>query len=459
MNVDWTNAIKAENLVHEICTQQEIDGFNFATEKAKGYVEFLDSERERLYNNIRPQLSLEIENKGPVNRPFKKDGSYSKMVYDWFEKTGQEWDVCGVFTRINWLEPDLGSRQKLMKQLSRRGWKPKEYTPKGNPRLTEDSMSSLKGGVGKDIALWYVLSHRRSQLQGWIDNVRDDGRITPGIIPLSTNTNRASHILVANLPKPNHDDDGKVVWYPDGKVVFGSEMRSVFIPDEGDILVGGDASGLELRCLAHRMNDSNFTKELLEGDIHTEMWNMTKDVGVETRSIQKNVTYSMIFGASDRKIGETAGAVGDRRQREVGRVIRERLMKGLPALDRLIKQVQKASERGFLIGLDGRKIHMRRDDSGKVMKHKALNTLLQSDGAIIMRYGMIYKEKWKKQKKIPSKQVFWAHDEWQESCQPDYADRMGEVICEAIRQTGRYFDLNCPLDAEYKKGMSYAETH
>ena len=459
MNVDWSKSIKAEHIIHQICVQQEVDGFNFDKEKAEGYLEFLDSERERLYNNIRPRLKLEIENKGPVNRPFKKDGSYSKMIYDWFSLIGKEYDVGGQFSRVNWKEPDLGSRQKLMKQLSRHGWRPIEYTPKGNPKLTEESMEILEGGVGKDIALWYVLSHRRSQLQGWVDNVREDGRITAGIIPLSTNTNRASHILVANLPKSNHDNNHNVIWYPEGKVVFGSEMRSVFIPSMGNVLVGADASGLELRCLAHRMNDSNFTKELLEGDIHTEMWNMTKDVGVETRSVQKNVTYSMIFGASDRKIGETAGITGDRRQRDVGKVIRQRLMKGLPALDKLIKQVQSASKRGHLIGLDGRKISMRKGEDGKVMEHKALNTLLQSDGAIVMRYAMIYKEKWKKQRNIQSKQVGYFHDEWQEDSIPEHADVVGEICCDAIRQTGKYFNFNCPLDGEYKKGSSYAETH
>lgn len=456
---DWSKAIALEYKVADICARQERGGFNFHKERALQYLEFLDKERESLYQNIRPRLSLEIEDKGPVNKPFKKDGTLSKMSEDWMNLVGKTGDLIGgPFTRINWIEPDLGSRQKLMKQLSRHGWKPLEFTEKGSPSLTEESMESLTGDIGKDISRWYILSHRRSQLQSWVDHVRPDGKITAGIIPMATNTGRAKHIMVVNIPKPNHDKEGNVLWYPVGKVVFGSEMRHVFIPDEGEVLVGADASGLELRMLANRMNDPTFTKTLLEGDIHTEMWEMTKEF-VDSRSTQKNITYCLIYGGSDKKIGETAGVVGDRKQTQVGKEIRSRLMGGLPALDRLIKQVQKASERGYLIGLDGRKIWMRRGEDKKVLKHKALNTLLQCDGSLVMKTSLCYFDDFIKKRKIRTRQCAFIHDEVQLTTHVDDVSLAGDTFVESIQLSGKFFKMTCPLDGEWKSGESYAYTH
>lgn len=454
--VDWSTPLRLEHRVAWICAQQEWQGFNFDTEACENHISKLDSERDRLYQNISKVLDREIGVIGAeVKKPFKKDGSYTKMVQDYIDELPG--DVGGPFTRIRWNDPDIGSRQKVMKQLSRQGWVPTEYTEKGNPRLTEDSMVPL-GGVGKDIARWYILSHRRSQLQGWYDSIRPDGRITAGINPNSTNTARGSHILVANIPKPNHDDDGNLLWYPDGKVVFGTEMRSVFIPSDGNVLVGCDVSGLELRVLAHFMNDPEFTQEILSGDIHTMLWDQVNDV-VDSRSTNKNVLYSMIFSAGDTKMGTTAGYTG-KQATEVGKYIRSQWMNRFPALETLITNVKDASERGYLVGMDGRKIWMRRDpDNKKVLSHKALNTLIQFTGSLLVKTAMCYKENMIQKRGIESYQVGWFHDEWQQDTKPEHKEKAGETMVEAVRKAGDYYNFRCPLDGEWKWGYSYAETH
>jgi len=453
---EWETPLRLEHKVAWICAQQEWRGFNFDTDLCNQHINQLDSERERLYESISSHLDKEVEVIGAeVKKPFKKDGNYTKMVEDYLPELAGE--VGGPFTRIRWNDPDIGSRQKVMKQLARQGWEPTEYTDKGNPKLTEESMEPL-GGIGKDIGRWYILSHRRSQLQGWLDNVRKDGRITAGINPNSTNTARGSHILVANIPKPNHGEDGNLLWYPEGKVVFGTEMRSVYIPSEGNVLVGCDVAGLELRVLAHFMNDPEFTNEILSGDIHTMLWEQVNDV-VDSRSTNKNVLYAMVFSAGDTKLGATAGYTG-KKATEVGKYIRSQWMNRFPALEKLITQVKQASERGYLVGLDGRKIWMRRDpNNNKVLSHKALNTLIQFTGSLLVKTAMCYKEDLLKKRNIESYQVGWFHDEWQQDTNPDHRDKAGETMVEAIKKAGDHFNFRCPLDGEYKIGNSYAETH
>jgi len=172
--------------------------------------------------------------------------------------------------------------------------------------------------------------------------------------------------------------------------------------------VGHDASGLELRMLAHYMNDKEFTEQILHGDIHSYNQRLA---GLPTRDSAKTFIYAFIYGAGDAKLGSIVnGSKAD------GTRLRNTFLSALPSLGKLIDNVKKASTRGYLKGLDGRKIWMRRDSNGDVMQHKALNTLLQCAGAVVMKKSM-------------------------------------------IREAGRHFELNIPLDAEAKVGKNWAETH
>jgi DNA polymerase I-like protein with 3'-5' exonuclease and polymerase domains len=110
------------------------------------------------------------------------------------------------------------------------------------------------------------------------------------------------------------------------------------------------------------------------------------------------------------------------------------------------------SEGGTLDGLDGRKLQIR-------SQHSALNTLLQSAGAIVMKQALVLLYDKLRKAKLSAKFVANVHDEWQIECLADQADKVGTLAVESIREAGTVLKLRCPLDGEYKKGKSWANTH
>lgn len=454
----WELASRIEHRIAEISAEQEILGWPFDLDKAKSLVSGIQTTCDEYYETIKPILGPDINVKETkvageynyVKKPFKVNGDYTKQVTDWFDDPSV---VGGPFARIYFSDPDIGSRQKVQKHLLRLGWEPEEYTDKGSPKLTVAgepvaSLEKIAGDAGANLGKWYVLKHRQSQIQGWINNCREDGRIGAGVIPCATNTARMAHRVVTNVPKASDD------------VVMGKEMRSLFTCEPGYKLVGWDAEGLELRVLAHFMNDEDFISAIVEGDkskgtdIHTLNQKATEKFGVKTRDDAKPIIYGLIYGAGDWKLGWIVGGG----QKE-GKQIREALMKRFPALETLIKRVQMASKRGYLKGLDGRKIWMRRDEKGEVMAHKALNTLIQSSGIILIKLATIYMYEMAVKNELDFQVVEQYHDENIIHVAEKDVHKMMKICEWAMPKAGEYFDFRCPLAANVLTGENWGEVH
>jgi DNA polymerase I len=429
--IDWSIALKIEHEVARIINQQEINGVGFDKPKAEKYVEQIENECQELYDHVRPLLTKEVEMWGsvPVNRPFRADRSYSQAVHNWYPDTIP--DIEGPFTRVEFKEPELGSRQKLTKQLLKLGWVPQEFTPKGAPKITEESLGFLEG-VGKHIAKWYILKHRQSQIQGWLEKLRPDGRLTAGAITCGTNTGRMRHTVVVNVPKAKDF------------IVFGKEMRSLFIAEPPYLLVGHDAEQLELRILAHYMGDDEYIRQILEGDIHSFNQEMA---GLSNRDQAKTFIYALIYGAGDYKIGTIVGG-----NSKDGKELKKRFFSRIPKLRALYERVSKASKKGYLIGLDGRKLWLRSE-------HKALNTLLQGGGAVVMKTSMIYLDRWVRNRRLDARKVIDMHDEAQAEVHPDCIDRYRELAERSIVKAGEYFNLRIPMSASSAVGSNWSQTH
>ena len=285
-------AFEVESKVRRIITQQEITGVKFDMPKAKGFIQDLERRKSGLYTRIRPHLDLEISRPypKPVSQPFLKSGGYRDSVTKWYRDDIP--DIGGPFSRLEFLEPDLGSRTKLIAQLLKLGWLPVHFTPKGNPKLTYEgepcaSLEKIDSEIGQWIAHWYIYNHRQGQIQGWINRLRPDGRLTAEAITIGTPTFRFTHKTVVNVPRTSS--------------LYGYEMRSLFIPSDGYVMVGHDASGLELRMMAHYLDDREYTQEILSGDIHTKN---KEDAGLPTRDDAKTFIYaSILYGAGDEKTG------------------------------------------------------------------------------------------------------------------------------------------------------------
>jgi len=192
------------------------------------------------------------------------------------------------------------------------------------------------------------------------------------------------------------------------------------------------------------MNDEDYTNVLLTDDIHTRN---QLAAGLETRSQAKTFIYAFLYGAGDAKIGSVVG--GSARD---GAELKQRFLRNTPALEDLRERVGKASKRGHLKGLDGRKLWIRSE-------HAALNTLLQAAGAIVMKQGLIILDDYAKQWSLNYKFVGNIHDEVQTEVDEQQADTFGWLAVECLKAAGLHFNLRCPLDGEYQVGTTWADTH
>ena len=192
------------------------------------------------------------------------------------------------------------------------------------------------------------------------------------------------------------------------------------------------------------MNDEDYTNEILTGDIHTAN---QKLAGLESRNQAKTFIYAFLYGAGDGKLGEVVKG-----SRKDGKELRKRFLSNLPALATLKGRAERAATKGYLKGLDGRKVKIRHE-------HASLNTLLQSAGAIVMKQGLVLLNNKIKNNNYPAYFVANIHDEWQLEVAEDYVETIGSSGVSAIREVSSIFNLRCPLDGEYKVGENWSETH
>jgi DNA polymerase I-like protein with 3'-5' exonuclease and polymerase domains len=332
------------------------------------------------------------------------------------------------------IEPfNPGSRQQIAERLIAKGWKPKKHTEKGSVIVDEAVLETLDFPEAKTLAEYMMLQKRIAQITSWLDAVGDDGRVHGRVITNGAITGRMTHM------SPN------MAQVPNSGSPYGHECRDLWTVEKGYKLVGIDASGLELRMLAHYMNDDAYTNEVVEGDIHTA--NQTA-AGLQTRNQAKTFIYAFLYGAGSAKIGSIVGGSAKEGQKLI-----DSFLRNTPKLRALREKVARIfANKGWLPGLDGRKLLVRAE-------HSALNTLLQGAGAIVMKQAVVILNKELKKQKIDYKFVVNVHDEWQIEVKEEFADEVGLMGRLAIKSAGIQLNMRCPLDGEYKVGNSWKETH
>ena len=324
------------------------------------------------------------------------------------------------------------------------GWKPQELTEGGKPKIDEVVLSKLSYEPCAALSEYLMVQKRISQLaegdQAWM-KCEKQGKIHGSINTNGAVTGRATHSY------PN------ISQVPSSGSPYGHDCRGLFTVPNGWTLVGADASGLELRCLAHFMAEwdgGKYADILLSGDIHTEN---QKAAGLETRNQAKTFIYAFLYGAGDAKIGSIVGGdAGD------GKRLKSKFLRSLPALGRLVDSVKQAATKGNIAGLDGRDIYIR-------SAHASLNSLLQGAGAVVCKQWLVLLEE-----QLQSKFKHgwdgdycfcaWSHDEVQIACRtPEIAQQVAELATDCVRQAGEHFNFRCPLAGEYKIGTTWADTH
>jgi len=425
--------IDLEHRVAKIMKEQEKTGFFFNTQQAMELLAELKAKQlaveDEVHNTFKPKL---VDDK-LVTPYVRKDGELSKRGL-----TDEEYRNCiktqnvEPFMRLKLVDFNLGSRKQIGEYLIDFGWVPKKFTPTGQPIVDEGTLKKIEHiREAKLIADFLLYQKRIAQVTSWIDELKDD-RVHGSVIPNGTITGRMTH------RNPN------MAQVPNAGSPYGKECRSCWTIPDGYKLVGIDASGLELRMLAHYMDDSDYIEEVINGDIHTTNQNLA---GLKTRDQAKTFIYALVYGAGDAKIGSVAGG-----GLKKGKELKQTFFKNLPSLKNLKEKVQKASERGYLKGLDGRKIYVR-------SQHAALNTLLQGGGAIVMKKAMCILQDLINLNAIDAKFVANIHDEWQIQVKESQAEFVGQLGVEAIEKASQHFNMRCPLTGEYKIGENWYETH
>ena len=328
---------------------------------------------------------------------------------------------------------NVGSRQQVAGRLTSKGAVWSELTATGKPVVDEKTLKENSHVPEAEKVLEYLLLQKRhAQVNSWLDHVEEDGRVHGRVISNGAVTGRMTH------QSPN------MAQVPASHSLYGHECRSCWTVPQGTKLVGFDASGLELRMLAHYMDDEEFTNVLLREDIHTRNQHAA---GLETRPQAKTFIYAFLYGAGDAKIGTIVGGTA-----RDGRVLKQRFLRNTPSLESLRERISRAAGRGYLTGLDGRRLRIRSE-------HAALNTLLQAAGAIVMKKALVTLDDYAKQWKLNYKFIGNIHDEVQSEVVAEQAEKFGWLAVECLKAAGLSFSLRCPLDGEYKVGKTWSETH
>ena len=431
LNSFGTESVMLEGQVQRIISKQIENGWLLNQRAAFNLLGELKEKKfdleDKVHEKFKPLPTFIKE----ITPKVKKDGTYSVVGLKFL---GDQWEIAvAPFSRLDYPEFNLGSRQQIGRYLKYFGWQPETFTDKGQPIVDEGVLSKVKGIPEAELIGEYLMIQKRiAQVQSWLDAVKDDGRVHGYVNANGAVTGRMTH------SSPNM---GQV---PAGYSPYGKECRAVWVVPEGYKLVGMDASGLELRMLAHYMNDKDYTNEILTGDIHTAN---QLAAGLDTRSQAKTFIYAFLYGAGDAKIGSIVGGTA-----RDGRRLKAKFLKNTPALGALRERVVVAAGRGFVFGLDRRKVSIRSE-------HAALNSLLQSAGAIIMKKALCILDEYATLHKINYKIIGNIHDEIQTEVATKDAERFGRLATASIEAAGLHYELNCPLAGEYQIGDNWSETH
>ena len=339
-------------------------------------------------------------------------------------------------TKVKYVPFNIASRKQIAERLIEKGWKPDKHTDKGNIIVSEEVLSKIKDIPEAEMfSRYFLLQKRTGLLKSWIQECQEDERVRGKVLTLRTVTGRMAHHgpNMAQVP---------AIYSP-----YGKECRSLWTVSNTDThsLVGTDASGLEIRCLAHYMDNAKFTDIVLSGDVHTAN---QQAAGLKTRDQAKTFIYAFLYGAGAAKIGKIVGGDAD-----VGQRLISKFLSNMSALKVLRENIQeRIKDHNTIRGLDGRMLYIR-------SPHAALNTLIQGAGAIICKQWLIQMDKRINQLGIDAKLVASVHDEYQFEVLKSDVKRFTKITKESMWDTQRIFNFKCDLDCDYKIGKTWAETH
>lgn len=452
-------ALEIENEVQRIIAQQQRNGWAFDRKAAEKLYAMLQIKRVELDAQLQVAFPpWEVVVKDFIPKVNNKARGYVK-------------GVRAIVTKMQAFNPS--SRDHVADRLIKlHDWEPQEFTDGGKPKVDETVLEAMSIPEAKLLNEYFLLEKRLGQIgdgkNGWL-KCEKDGRIYGRVNTNGAITGRMSHSSpnVAQTPKVQSE--------------YGPECRACWTADEGEVLVGADAAQLELGMLGHflaRFDGGAYAAAVIKGnkadgtDVHTLHKNA---IDFNDREKGKTFTYAYLYGAGCWKLGTIVvsdfddaklvrfnakypgGRARDAMIKKLGELAKEKLQSRIPALGELVKAVEFATKkRGYLQGLDGRILPIRH-------AHAALNTLLQSAGAICVKQSLVI---WERNLAALSlhngrdyRLVGVIHDETQSSTKEVHAETVGRSAVEAFRLAGEELEVRCPLSGNYSIGKDWSKTH
>jgi len=449
--------LEVEHDVYKFNTMVREQGWKFDTKKGKVSLAAMNARAGEIQDAIEPHLGTHViyTDKEPKTPKFKKNGEYTAVTVrllseflgrDILPTDTHEVGVGVTFQRSRTVKTKLGQID-LVKEwlLEKKGWKPDEYTRKKNasgrwfnvsPKFTETSLSKL-GEVGAMLGQYYTLRNRISVMDSWFAQLKN-GRIHGNMWTIGTPSFRARHEVIVNLPGV--------------EAAWGRELRECFAADDGDLIVGADSSGNQLRGLCHYVGNESFTKEVVFGDQHQR----NADALGCSRSVAKTFLYAYLFGAGDAKLGQ---ALTGKSNAKIGKEARANFASAIQGLDEIKKEVEsewsrkkQAQGNGWIHGLDGRPVFIESE-------HQCLNYLLQSAEGITCKAAVSYQMQKIKEEGLRAKPRIFYHDESAWSVHPDDAERVGQILKESFELAPKWFGVECMDGGAPMIGTTYADVH
>lgn len=446
-----------EHEIRDVVDRQQERGFYFDRDSARDLVGRLGDDLRSLDEPIHKLFPPVLIKTGEFKYRTKADGSpyasyerhrssHAAIRHNEGEDLYSVWDYQPF---------DIASPQQRIKKLLSLGWEPEELTPAGNPKVNEDNLKKFADSSGipeiTAIADWVVRNSRLSTINSWLGFCHDDSRIHGTVFTCGASSRRMRHVQpnTANIPSEANE-----AWW-------GKELRSLWTATPGRILMGYDASGLEMRGFCHVLwpmaseADKKFLyDQYIVGKPHKKNAEaLSKALGFEVvygGGGAKTLFYAFLYGAGDPKLGKILG-----KGPEVGKKVRATLLSSVPGLRDAVEAVQEEfdSNGGLIRTVDGGYVRC----SGR---HSALNYQIQSAGGIVMKEAAIIFDK----KLIEHDLDVWLigaiHDEYQTDCvDEEVAHLAGKLGCQSIKEAGESLGFNVPLAGEYKVGANWHLTH
>ena len=418
---DWCSL---EHQVAQILTEQEQHGWYFDERAAWKLASTLQKELEETKEVLRNR------------HPFVQGSTFNPKRNN---KTQGYYAGCES-VRLKELNPT--SRDHIAWILETHyGWTPTQRTTTGKAVIDEIILTEIASG-GISIA---------AEFAKCLDITKKLGMISEGTnawLKLCTTASRIHHHCSVGCAtfRMSHKNPNLAQVPSDGR------FRELFKPTPGQIMVGADLSGIELRMLAHylaRYDSGRYADILLNGDIHQV--NADK-IGISRKQV-KTVTYAFLYGAGDVKIGKSFdSSLSDKKAKAKGSEIRKAYVSAIDGLGDLLAAVKSAGDRGFVKAIDQRKILV---DSS----HKALNYLLQGSAAVLAKRWMLINQQTIEQTKLCCSQLAFVHDELQFECDPEHAKDLSTSLVYSAAAAGEFYNLRIPIAAESKIGKNWSEVH